>query len=164
MNILKHNIVAVVALPLLVAGFFLSVLVSSAAALVVCSGDINNKNIGLEFIADTCMTNTTSTRTYIDTAIQCSNGAVELFAHYGDTWITPGALVGSLLNQGYRVFGDQYGNHVIAVHPNFGSSNDDTIDGKQMSSYAAGQFHANIFEKIFYPPAAIVDTDNDHYT
>ena len=164
MNILKHNLVDVVALLLLLASFFLSVPVSPAAASVACSADITHKLIGLEYVADTCITNTTSARTYIATENECVADTVGLFAYSTNRWTYPGTLVYSLMSLGYRVFGDQYGNHIIAVHPNFGSTSEDTIDGIQMSSYAAGQFHSIFTEKILYPPAATVDADNDHYT
>ncbi len=134
-----------------------------AAAEVSCTSSVNNKNIGLEFVSTSCQTDTASTRVYIDTAIQCSGSQVSLFAHYGDTQTTPGGLVGSLLSQGYRVFGDQYGNHIIAVHSIFGGSSFDTIDGKQMSTYTPGSFIANVFDKILYPQAVDNDADNDHY-
>ena len=165
MNFLSHKVVAEIVSSVLLAGLFLVVLTPSpASAAVGCASSYNNKTIGLEFVSTSCRTDTTSTRIYLDTAVNCSSGQVAKYADYGDTSSTPGSLVGSLLSQGYRVFGDQYGNHIIAVHSNFGGSTVDKIDGKQMSNYPAGQFHSNVFDKILYPQSAPVDADNDHYT
>lgn len=135
-----------------------------ANAAVTCTSSISNKSIGLEYVSTECHTNTTAQRVYIVTSLLYGAGHVDLFAHYGDSLQYPGSLVNSLLNQGYRVFGDQYGNHIIAVHSYYGSSPVDTIDGKQMSAYPVSNFHSNVFDKILYPQSVDIDADNDHYT
>jgi hypothetical protein len=137
---------------------------SVAEAAVSCTSSISNKLIGLEMVSSSCSTDSSTYRTYIDTAIQCNGSEVTKYSSYGDSYMPPGSIVYMYKSMGYRVFGDEYGDHIIAVHSNFGSSSIDTIDGIALSEYDASSYHGEVFDKILYPQAVSIDADNDHYS
>ncbi len=106
---------------------------TTAAHAVSCDPQGGISFIGLEWVADQCvpdgMNDSTSIH-YINNAIECSGGSVSVYASYGDTTASPGALAEYARSQGYRVLRNKEGTHIVAVHRYYSG----LIDGIGMSS------------------------------
>lgn len=112
--------------------------------------------IGLEWVADQCIPYEMNDATgihYRNSMIRCSDPAVTLEADYGDTLGSPASIIKFLRSQGYKVFRDREGSHIVAVHRFYSGE----VGGKSMASYATGQVYTDVFEEAFVLPSTIPD-------
>ena len=117
-----------------------------AAAPLSCDTKGWISTIGLEWVAGSCVSREMTDNTvlvYGNNFIQCSGGNVSVYAPYGDSQMTPAALVSYVLSQGYKAFRNKEGTHILMVHPSYKG----TIDGKDMTRYAAGQVYTDVFSR-----------------
>ncbi len=120
--------------------------ISMAAAPVSCDTKGWISTIGLEWVVDTCVSKDMTDNTtliYGNNFLQCSGGNVSVYASYGDSQSPPTALVNYIISQGYKVFRNKEGTHILMVHPSYKG----TIDGKDMTKYATGQVYTDVFSR-----------------
>lgn len=120
----------------------------------VSCGSYSGKLIGVEVVATNC-----NASVHIMTGIECSGGSVALWSHQGDWSYGANLFADYYANQGYRVFRNSEGTRLVAVDSRYVES----IDGLNMSDYAAGAIHYDVFDKVLYPATVPLDSDNDHY-
>ena len=119
---------------------------SLAAAPVSCDTKGWISSIGLEWVASNCIAKTMTDNTalhYGNNFVECNGGNVSVYASYGDSQATPASLVNYILSQGYKVFRNKEGSHVLMVHPLYKG----VIDGKDMTRYATGQVYTDVFSR-----------------
>ena len=121
--------------------------------------------LGLEWIADTCVPKEMTDRTvihYTNNAVVCNQttGQVALYAPDGDDTASATEIAGFAASQGYRVFRNKQGSHIVMVRPNYIGS----IDGKDMNSYAPGQVYTDVFKQGFILPATPICKKNPDCT
>ncbi|HCE67759.1 MAG TPA: hypothetical protein DER40_09660 [Geobacter sp.] len=119
--------------------------------------------IGLEFVAVQCVgegMNDNSTIHYVVNMIGCDGAKVYLNGSFGDDYGTPGYIATSLKDSvnGYRVFRNKEGTHIMAV---FGSYNGH-VDGIYVNSYAPGQIYTDVFKNALILPATPNCDGGDH--
>lgn len=131
--------------------FFISALLSitdtdKASAVLSCNPQSGINTIGLEWVAKQCipegMTDSTSIY-YESNMLECPGSSVSLYAWYGDTQGTPTNIINYAKSQGYKVFRNKEGSHIVAVNRYYTG----LIDGKSMGSYAVGQVYTDIFKE-----------------
>ena len=130
----------------------------AAAPPVSCDTKGYISTIGLEWITDTCVAKDLTDNTplhYLNNMLQCQGGNVALYAPYGDSTMTPAALVSYIRSQGYRAFRNGEGTHILMVHPSYKG----LIQGKDMTQYAAGQVYSDVFSRGLILPTAPICTD-----
>ena len=119
---------------------------TTSAHAVSCDPQTGVSTIGLEWVADRCvpdgMNDSTSIH-YINNAIECSSGTVSLYAYYGDTTASPGALAEYARSQGYRVFRNKEGTHIVAVHRYYTG----LIDGIDAGNYPTYAIHTDLLKQ-----------------
>lgn len=128
----------------------------SAHAATSCDPQGGITTVGLEWVAKQCIPDGVSDNTsiyYINNALECSGGNVTLFAPYGDTQGSPASLINYWKSQGYRVFRNKEGSHIVAVHRYYTG----LIDGKSMSNYTPGQVYTDVFSEGFILPSPTPD-------
>lgn len=103
---------------------FLSVMIlfsdiRPVAAALSCNPQSGITTIGLEWVAKQCvpegMTDSTSIY-YENNMLECPGSSVSLYAWYGDTQGTPTNIINYAKSQGYKVFRNKEGSHIVAVH------------------------------------------------
>ncbi|KIE42209.1 hypothetical protein SE37_06020 [Geobacter soli] len=126
------------------------------AAALSCNPQSGITTIGLEWVAKQCvpegMTDSTSIY-YENNMLECPGSSVSLYAWYGDTQGTPTNIINYAKSQGYKVFRNKEGSHIVAVHRYYTG----LIDGKSMGSYAVGQVYTDIFKEALYPTNPVPD-------
>ncbi len=78
--------------------------------------------IGLEWVAKQCIPEGMNYGTsiyYENNALECQGSTVGLFAWYGDTQGSPASIANYYAANGYRVFLNREGSHIVAVHSNY---------------------------------------------
>src|ERR1039457_3073345 len=118
-------------------------------------------NFGMEWEADTCvpkdMTADTSIH-LVNTALVCTNSIVQKFSALGDNSLgePPSFFINSAVSQGYRVFRNTEGTHIMIVDPRYTG----LIAGKDITAYAPGQVYTDFFKRGFVlPPVPICKKD-----
>jgi len=128
----------------------------SANAALSCNSQSGITTIGLEWVAKQCIPEgvTDSTSIYYENnMLECSGSSVGLYAWYGDTQGTPTNIINYAKSQGYRVFRNKEGSHIVAVHRYYTG----LIDGKSMGGYATGQVYTDVFKEALYPTNPVPD-------
>lgn len=130
--------------------------ITTSHAAITCNPQSGVTTIGLEWVAKQCIPdgmNYGTTIYYENNALQCQSGAVGLFAWYGDDQTTPAAIANYYASIGYRVIINREGSHIVAVDSRYTG----LIDGKSMSSYAAGAVNFDVFTSALYPTNPVPD-------
>ena len=120
--------------------FFTSVSSSLAGHPLSCDSSF----IGIEILRDGCIGEDDDDNTihhYVETAVNCSNGEISVFAAWGDSLASPAQITNFYKSQGYRVFQNSVGGHIIVIHPSY---NNVTLDGVNMQNYSAGVVHKDV--------------------
>lgn len=136
--------------------FALFLQVTASYAALSCNAQSGITTIGLEWVAKQCIPdgmNDSVSVYYENNMLECPGSTVSLYAWYGDTQGAPTSIINYWKSQGYRVFRNKEGSHIVAVHRYYTG----LIDGKSMGSYATGQVFTDVFTEALYPTNPVPD-------